>query len=213
MDWHIQKKEREINYTLKVNIMRIKKILCLSFFVLFASVRISAQDVAVKTNLLYDATLTANAGIEFGLAPHWSIDLSGNYRAWTIEERKWKHWMAQPEARYWFCEHFMGHFLGVHLLGGEYNFGNVNANINMLGTDLRRLKDHRYQGWYVGAGVAYGYAFILGQHWNLELELGVGYAYTKYDKFECKDCGKRVDNGDHHYIGPTKAAINLVYLF
>ena len=65
-----------------------------------------------------------------------------------------------------------------------------------------------------GAGIAYGYTWILGKHWNLEAELGFGYSYTNYDTFECAGCGKKVEEGkDHHYVGPTKAAINLVYLF
>ena len=45
------------------------------------------QDVAIKTNLLYDATRTVNAGIEVGLAPRWTIDLSGNYNAWWANEK------------------------------------------------------------------------------------------------------------------------------
>ncbi len=65
-----------------------------------------------------------------------------------------------------------------------------------------------------GGGISYGYAFILGRSWNLELEVGVGYNYTLYDRFECAGCGRKVEEGqEHHYIGPTKAAINLVYLF
>ena len=194
--------------------MSIKKKLCLLIFVLGGGISVSnAQDFTIKTNLLYDATLNVNLGVEAGLAPHWSLDLSGNYNNWTINEHKWKHWFVQPEARYWFCEYFAKHFLAVHLIGGQYNFGHMKNNVSFLGSDFSPLTDHRYQGWAVGAGVAYGYSFILGRHWNLELELGVGYAYTQYDKYECKDCGKKVDTGDHHYVGPTKAAINLVYVF
>ena len=49
--------------------MSIKKTLCLLLFVLTTVVGAKGQDVAVKTNLLYDATATVNAGFEFGLAP------------------------------------------------------------------------------------------------------------------------------------------------
>ena len=59
-------------------------------------------------------------------------------------------------------------------------------------TDARKLKDSRYQGWFVGAGVAYGYAWILGRHWNLEAEIGIGYSYTRYDRFRCTGCGREV---------------------
>lgn len=83
---------------------------------------VRAQDIAVKTNLLYDAGATINIGAEVGLAPKWTLDVSGNLNAWTLSHgRKWKHWMAQPEARYWFCDRFAGHFLAVHALGGQYN--------------------------------------------------------------------------------------------
>jgi hypothetical protein len=62
--------------------------------------------------------------------------------------------------------------------------------------------------------VAYGYAWNLGKHWNLEAEIGIGYAYTRFDRFSCKGCGQKIENDkEHHYVGPTKAALNLVYLF
>ena len=194
--------------------MKVRKQLVVLFFLLGTIVSTKAQNVALKTNLLYDATLTVNAGIEVGLAPRWSFDLSGNYNGWAVNGHKWKHWLAQPEVRYWFCDRFAGHFVGMHLLGGQYNMGNIENSINFLGTDFSRLSDRRYQGWAVGAGLAYGYAFILGKHWNLELELGLGYAYTRYDIFRCEGCGKKVlEDTPHHYVGPTKAAVNLVYGF
>lgn len=180
-----------------------------------ASPAIRAQQVAVKTNLLYDAMLNINGGIEVGLAPRWSLDFSANYNNWTFSGgKRWKNWFLQPEARYWLCDRFSGHFLGLHLHGGKYNVGGLDNGINFLGSDFSQLGDYRYQGWFAGAGVAYGYAFILGMHWNLELELGLGYAYTRFDKFECVGCGRRMERDKtHHYVGPTKAAVNLVYIF
>ena len=172
------------------------------------------QNVALKSNLLYDATLTVNAGLEVGLAPRWSFDLSGNYNGWAVDGHKWKHWLAQPELRYWFCDRFAGHFIGLHALGGQYNFGNFDTSLSFLGTDYSVFADHRHQGWYAGVGIAYGYSWILGRHWNLEAEIGVGYSYTQYDQFRCTGCGKRTkENEPHHYVGPTKASVNLVYLF
>lgn len=183
---------------------------------LLTSYSVSAQnDVAIKTNVLYDLTATINAGVEIGLAPRWTLDISGNFNAWDMkDDKKWKHYLVQPEARYWFCDRFMGHFLGIHAHGGQVNFGGIKNGIDFLGSNFSNLSDRRYQGWFAGAGVAYGYAFVLGRHWNLELELGVGYAYTKYDVFECSGCGRKVESGlSHHYVGPTKLALNLVYLF
>lgn len=171
--------------------------------------------VGIKTNLIYDALATANIGAEVTLAPRWSLDVSGNLNAWTIKGHKWKHWLAQPEVRYWFCDAFAGHFVGAHMLGGQYNFGNIDlGGLKFLGTDFGALKDFRHQGWYAGAGVAYGYTWMLGRHWNLEAELGIGWVYTRYDVYPCATCGKRIsEDQTHNYVGPTKAALNLVYVF
>lgn len=193
--------------------MKLKFLIPL-FLGLLISVGAKAQDVAIKTNLLYDATATVNLGVEVGVAPKWTLDLSGNLNAWNVnEDKRWKHWLVQPEARYWFCDRFSRHFLGFHALGGQYNIGGFQNNIKFLGTDFSKLSNNRFQGWGVGAGVAYGYAMILGKHWNLEFEVGVGYIYSAYDIFECTGCGRRVGQDNNHYVGLTKAAINLVYLF
>ena len=156
-----------------------------------------------------------NIGVETGLAPKWTLDITGDFNAWTLSHgRRWKHWLVRPEARLWFCDRFAGHFIGFHAHGGQYNIGGVKNGISFLGSDLSKLSDYRYQGWFIGAGVAYGYAWILGRHWNLEAEIGVGYAYTQYDSFRCVGCGKRVEKDKpHHYVGTTKAAVNLVYVF
>ena len=54
----------------------------------------AAQDVAVKTNLLYDAALTLNLGAEVRLLPRWTMDVSGNLNAWAVNGHRWKHWEA-----------------------------------------------------------------------------------------------------------------------
>lgn len=174
-----------------------------------------SQQVALKSNLVSDALLNINAGVEVGVAPRWTVDCEGEFNAWKLShERRWKHWAVQPELRYWLCDRFAGHFVGVHLHGGQYNIGGFDGRLHLLGTDARKLSDTRYQGWFVGAGVAYGFAWVLGRHWNLEAEVGFGYSYTRYDRYNCAGCGRKVESDKpHHYVGPTRAAVNLVYLF
>ncbi len=173
------------------------------------------QDVAVKTNILADALFNINAGVEVGFAPQWTLDLTGQLNAWKLSHgRRWKHWALQPEARYWFCDRFSGHFLGAHLHGGQFNLCGFDGIYNFLGTDARKLENLRYQGWFLGGGVAYGYAWILSRHWNLEAEIGLGYSYTRYDIYPCAHCGTKLkEDQKHHYVGPTRAAVNLVYVF
>lgn len=194
----------------------MKRTILLLLTVVVGSIQsMMSQDAALKTNLLADGLLNPNIGIEVGLAPKWTFDATGQFNAWTLSHnRRWKHWAVQPEVRYWFCDRFGGHFVGMHMHGGQYNIGGFNGRLNLFGTDARKLKDSRFQGWFIGAGVGYGYAWVLGHHWNLEGEIGFGYSYTRFDKFRCAGCGKKVEEDKpHHYIGPTKAAVNLVYLF
>ena len=176
---------------------------------------VSAQNWAVKTNLLYDMTATMNLGAEVRMSSKWTLDVSANWNPWTFsDDKKWKQLSFQPEARYWFCEAFNGHFLGAHLLGGIYNMSNWDTDFTFLGTDFGKLKDHRYEGWMLGAGIAYGYQWILSKHWSIEAEIGIGYVYSRYDKYRCAGCGRKTEEGkSHHFVGPTKAAVNLIYVF
>lgn len=181
---------------------------------LVASADLNGRETAIKTNLLYDATATINLGVEQAVAPKWSIDLSGNFNAWNMHKgARWKHWLVQPEARYWLCQALDGHFFAAHALGGSYNVGHWTDG-GIWGIKVNKLAQNRYQGWFIGAGIGYGYAWALNKHWNIEAEIAVGYMFTRFDTFECEDCGRKVsENRNYHYVGPTKAALSLVYIF
>lgn len=194
--------------------MKRANLLLTLFLSLMLPAAVSAQEVALKTNVASDAFLNVNLGAEVSVAPRWSVELTGDFNAWSLSGgKRWKHWIAQPEGRYWFCEALGGHFVGLHALFGQVNVGHLDTDFKFLGTDFGVLRDHRYQGWVGGVGVAYGYSWLLGKHWNLEAEIGLGWVHASYDVYECAGCGRRVDKGRHNYVGPTKAAINLVYVF
>lgn len=197
--------------------MRLNKILLTVVATVTAWLAIpaaNAQDVALKTNLINDIALSPNIGVEVGLAPKWTLDMTAEMNLWKVDGRSWKHLYFQPEARYWFCQRFSGHFIGFHALGGIYNFGKLDLPFNMLGSNLKELKDKRYQGWAAGAGVVYGYAWPLHKHWNIEAALGIGWLYTRFDSYPCQVCGTKIDrNKSHNYFGPTKLSVAVEYIF
>lgn len=160
--------------------------------------------LGVKTNTLYWLTTTINIGAEIGLGKNTTIDLLGTYNPWSFgDNKKIKHWLVQPEFRYWTCERFNGHFWGLHAFYGEFNMG----GIKMLG-----LRKYRYEGTLYGAGIAYGHQWIIGKRWNLETTIGVGYARIEYDKYEYQTRGPYIKKGTKDYIGPTKVGINFIYI-
>lgn len=192
----------------------IKRIYIL-FVLLAASVtHADAQKAALKTNLFYGAyAYSPNMGLEFGLGKHSTLDLSGGFNHWNLDgsrdnNRKLVHWLAQAEYRHWFCQRFNGHFLGVHALGGQYNIAGHNMPL-LFG---KGSKDFRYQGWGAGAGVSYGYCWILGNRWGLEANIGVGYVRLHYDKYKCAKCGAYVTTENRNYFGPTRAGLNLIFI-
>lgn len=159
----------------------------------------------IKTNLLYDATTSFNLGVEVKLNRKLTLDFPVNYNPWTFSEnRKLKHLLVQPELRYWLCEPFYGHFLGAHAHYAYYNVGRLP-----FGGPMR---DHRYEGWLAGVGGSYGYHWLLSKRWSIEATIGVGYAYLRYEKYECRTCGDYLAKNHKHYFGVTKAGVSLIYV-
>ncbi len=117
-----------------------KTVLSVVFCMAFVVSESFAQEMALKTNLLYDLTTTINLGYEVALDNKTTLDVWVNYNPWTLghkwvgiknapaeyverRETKLKHFMIQPEVRFWLCEKFNGSYFGVHLHGGIYDVG------------------------------------------------------------------------------------------
>ena len=190
----------------------IRNILISALLVFAMALPASAQNVAVKTNALYWATTTPNIGVEVSVAKQHSLQIFYGLNPWKQsggDQTSLRHWLLMPEYRYWFCESFNGWFVGAHLMGGQFNMGGVDLPFGLFPS----LENRRYEGWYAGGGVMAGYQWVLSRHWNIEASLGVGYDYIKYDKFRCGECGERLKSGHTNYIGPTKLALSVMYVF
>ena len=183
---------------LKYNINVVKKHmknnklrLALVLATAFVTNSISAQNLTIKTNALYWSTVTPNLAIEAKTGEKWTAELSVGWNPFTFSNnKKLKHIAIQPEARYWLCSPFAGHFFGLHAI----------------------YSHSRFQGDLGAIGIGYGYSWMLpGNHWSIEAEVGVGVGVTKYDKYECATCGSKVGSETKTILMPTKAAISLIY--
>lgn len=164
-----------------------------------------SQTTSLKNNLLYDATLTPNIGIEQKIDSLSTVQLFYGLNPWRLSDTKrLRHWSLMPEYRRWLKEPFLGHFFGIHALGGEFNIAGIGPTAS--------IRDYHYEGWYVGGGLTYGYAWRLAEHWNLEAAIGLGYVHLAYDKYENEECGLLLDSRHKNYVGPTKLALNIAYL-
>lgn len=179
----------------------------ITFFVLLSLSFMSAygQKVAVKTNLLYGASTTLNAAAEFKVGKKMSFDIPLSYNPWSFKDnRKFQHFMAQPELRYWIYEVFTGHFFGLHAHYASYDIAGV--------TPLHIISEHRHKGWLAGAGLSYGYHWVLADRWSVEGTLGVGYAYVDFTRYGAVYLAPAIKKKTVNYFGPTKAGLSLVFM-
>ena len=187
----------------------MKKILvCILFILGLLPTESKAQKIAVKSNLLYDATTTMNLGLEVALARKWTLDIPVNYNPVKFDDTRLKHWGIQPELRYWFCESFNRTFIGLHAHYADFNVGGwpdwpfVSEN----------MQNMRYQGRLYGGGISIGHSWILRKRWSIEASLGLGYARIVYEKYPCSTCGTKLKDTGKNYLGPTKASVSLIYV-
>lgn len=181
--------------------------------ILFIPDKLSAQQVSVRTNLLYWATGTPNAGVEVKLADRWSLGVHGGYnpflyRSWQDEDGntynpKMIHWTVMPEAKFWFCKTFERSYLGLHGMYGEFNVGALRI--------IPKLKHERYWGNMFGVGLSYGYQLPLGKRGGVEFSIGAGWIRFNYNRCDAWVCGADLGSSHRDYFGPTKAAITFSY--
>ena len=152
-------------------------------FILPAS-NLCGQNIAVKSNLLYDLTSSFNLGGEIRCDDTHTLSLSVNYNPWSFSNnKKMKHFLVQPEYRKWFNEAFAGSFIGLQLHYALFNFGGMLpwgfGDGKMLGVENRHIINNRYQGNLAGFGISYGYQWMISPQWNLEAGFALGYAQDR----------------------------------
>jgi long-subunit fatty acid transport protein len=168
------------------------------------SIRNTTPVFTLNTNLLYDVTTNLNLGVEFKLADKFTLKLPVTYNPFTFkDDRKTLFILVQPELRWWLCESFSGHFLGLH---AHY------ATYDVAGVGNKHTKDYRYDGELYGGGISYGYHFYLAPRWILEASVGAGYAYLEYDKYKFKDDKTFIGSEHKNYVGLTELGISISYI-
>ena len=173
---------------------------------------VSELTFAVKTNLPADLVTAVNLGVELPLGEDFSVNAHFTFPWWTAGPYGNKYALqlldAEGELRWWFApgeERLEGHYLALQGSGGKFDL--------QWGRDIGC-----YQCYNWGVGLSYGYSMSLGEHWNLEFALTLGYLAIDYQHYVpspdwsvlLRDNAKA---GVLHYFGPTGLKVSLVYPF
>lgn len=163
--------------------------------------------VGVKTNMLYDAMLVPNGGLEIYLGKNWSIDAYWMYAWWKSDRvhNYWRTYGGDVELRKWLGsaarrKPLTGHHIGAYAQIVTYDFE--------LGG-----RGYLADRWSYAAGMSYGYSLPVAKRLNIDFSIGLGYMGGEYKEYLPLD-GHYVwqSTKRRHWIGPTKAEISLVWL-
>ena len=119
-----------------MRITDIARLVVLFAFLGFGLFDEASAQIAIKNNLLYDATTTPNIGMEIGVGRKTTAQLTYGLNPWKFsDDKQIRHWLLMPEFRWWTCSRFNGHFFGIHAMGGEFNAqGTRNYLCNLSGS-------------------------------------------------------------------------------
>ncbi|MBR4883285.1 MAG: DUF3575 domain-containing protein [Bacteroidales bacterium] len=143
---------------------KIKLILIVIIMIAFRGT-LSAQRIALTSNLLEDAVLTPNIGVDIVVEDRQSLTFDASFSPYKVATEFYnKRMTLRAGYKYWLDQALYAHYLGadVVLSSSDVGVGKFNS------------RDQ-----YVGVGVGYGYSFILGKRWNVAPHIGVGVAYCK----------------------------------
>lgn len=166
--------------------------------------------MALRTNLLYDATLSPNLGVDVRVDSAWTVGLLAGVNAWDIDKeknKKWRHALFSIRARKYRDSLFHKGYYEADVIYSHYNVGNTKIPFGLYSA----VKDRRLQGDLVALGGKYGYSWILSRTWRIEAEAGVAVGYAWFKEYDCPHCGTFLGNGDRIFLLP-QLGINVVYI-
>ena len=166
--------------------------------------------IALRTNLLYDATLSPNLGVDVRVDSAWTVGLLAGFNAWDIDKeknKKWRHALFSIRARKYRDSLFHKGYYEADVIYSHYNVGNTKIPFGLYSA----VKDRRLQGDLIALGGKYGYSWILSRTWRIEAEAGVAVGYAWFKEYDCPHCGTFLGNGDRIFLLP-QLGINVVYI-
>lgn len=162
----------------------------------------------IETNVLRWILGQVNAGLEFEVAPHWSLAVSGVYCGWDYFKTtlKFKNAVIRPAVNYWFSPKNKGWRVGAHVgitwfnfgFGGDYGYQNHVESIPAF-----------------GGGIDIGYRLSVSRNgrWFIDFGLSGGVYSVDYDKYTNTPTKRLIEHKKFTYLGLDDATVAICYRF
>lgn len=189
----------------KLNIM--KKLYLILISLIAAPLLGNAQQWSVGVNALDAANVgTISAEASVAASRHITVGASAKVNPWTFNKgdgatlKQHRHQTYAVGMRWWPWNVYSGWWMGGKAQFQEYNWGGFRSR-------------ETEEGNAYGAGLSFGYTWMLHEHINLEAGAGVWGGYKTYTVYSCPKCGRTVDEGSKWFVMPNEAILSLVFVF
>lgn len=169
----------------------------------------------IRTNMLLDAVLLPNIGVDFYVGHNISVGGNWLYGWWSKNNRHryWRAYGGDINARWWFGEAarlkpLTGHHVGIlaQILTYDFEWGKRGY---MGGKPTGSLWDRCH--W--GVSAEYGFSLPVARRLNIDFSLAVGYQTGHVYEYLPQDTHYVWQvTRNRHWFGPTKLEVSLVWL-
>ena len=185
----------------------ILKIVIVSLFFLCVPRLAQAQRVSISTNALSWAnfgTINVEGGIS--VSKHFNVFAGAKYNPWMFRTKSQYAFYNKQATGYIGAKYWPWHVYSGWWLGAKVQFQNVNQ--------AGLFSEQMVKGNALGAGLSFGYSFLVTPHVNIDFGLG-GWGgrvlnYSKYTNFYDNEL---IETGAKNFIFVDNVIIAVSYIF
>ena len=168
-----------------------------------------AQNWAVSTNALSWINIgTINAEASLGVSQHVSLNAGFTANPWQMNTQTYVNLKNRQYGGYVGMKYWPWHVYSEWWVGVKAQYKNFEQ-VGLLSPNLT-------QGDAVGAGLSAGYTFMISNHFNIDVGMGLwGGRLLRYREFEGNVAveSKLVDVGPRNFTYLDNVIVALVYIF
>lgn len=177
-----------------------------AMILLLTTASVSAQRIAVNTDVLMDACMAPSVGIELTLAKKSTLNINGLYGE-KILGKEMRIAAVQPEWRVYISGRPMYH----HYIGA----------IGLFASYKLKFDDKWHDGDAVGAGISFGYVLPVKERLLIDFHSSLGGAYyhqkeymknVDYDKTHVNAEGYPTANASGGLLIPLRMGVSVTYI-
>lgn len=166
-----------------------------------------AQRVSLSTNAMTWANFgTANLEAAVSVSKNFTIHAGAKYNPWEFRTKSQYVLINQQATGYVGAKYWPWHVYSGWWIGAKAQFQNF--------TEAGILSEEMIKGNALGAGLSFGYSFMISSHMNIDLGIGGwGGRVLNYSKYTNHYDNVLVEEGARNFVFLDNMVIAIAYIF